>query len=154
MTPDTLQQELLDIFQLYSEYSQKSFAHNYDGLTLNEIHSIHYVGILEKPNVTCLSSHMHITKGAVTKIMKRLQTQGYVEDYRLETNKKEKYFKLTHNGEEMFQKHKSIHAENFEKDKAIFNYFNQDDRNTIHNFLNSLKNHLKEKNDLATRSLR
>lgn len=61
----------------------------------SETHCIDYIGRLELPNVTKIAEHMGMTRGAISKMTKKLLAKGLIEKYTLESNKKEVYFKLT-----------------------------------------------------------
>ena len=59
----------------------------------SETHCIDYIGRLELPNVTKIAEHMGMTRGAISKMTKKLLAKGLIEKYTLESNKKEVYFK-------------------------------------------------------------
>lgn len=145
VTSDNMLRELIDIFQLYIEYSEKSFMGNYSNLNINEVHAIQYIGSAEMPNVTQITEYLKITKGAVTKITKKLITNGYLTSYQIEGNRKEKYFKLTDKGQIIFNKHERIHMEAFQRDRKIFDQFDDDAKHVIFEFLNVLKSDLSNK---------
>lgn len=144
-TGTQMTRELTEIFQLYIEYSDKTFKGNYSNLNINEVHAIQYIGSSQRPNVTQITEHLKITKGAVTKITKRLITNGYLSSYQIEGNRKEKYFELTDKGQIIFDKHEKIHAEAFEKNMRIFDQFNDDAKHVIFDFLKVLKSDLTNK---------
>lgn len=142
---DKLQQMLIEVFQTYIDYSNDSFKVNYGDMNINDVHTVHYIGILENPNVTALATTMKITKGAITKITKKLIAKDYLETYQMASNKKERYFKLTDKGQMLFEKHKSIHQEVFDSDKKIFDLFNEHEKVTIEKFLTELQLQLTNK---------
>ena len=75
----------------------------------SETHCIDYIGRLELPNVTKIAEHMGMTRGAISKMTKKLLTKGLIEKYTLESNKKEVYFKLTDLGKTLFEEHAKRH---------------------------------------------
>lgn len=75
----------------------------------SETHCIDYIGRLELPNVTKVAEHMGMTRGAISKMTKKLLAKGLIEKYTLETNKKEVYFKLTDQGRLLFDEHAKRH---------------------------------------------
>lgn len=146
---DQLQNILINVFQTYIEYSSKSFKANYGDMNINDVHTLHYIGVLDKANVTELALQMKITKSAITKINKRLLNKGLIEAYQVSDNKKEKYFKLTGLGKDLFDKHEIIHVKNFEADRKLFDKFDQEEQVVIEKFLNELQGHLNKKNAFA-----
>lgn len=54
----------------------------------SETHCIDYIGRLELPNVTKVAEHMGMTRGAISKMTKKLLAKGLIEKYTLETNKR------------------------------------------------------------------
>lgn len=80
-----------------------------DEYSITEMHCIDAISKLEHPNVTKLAVSLNMTKGAITKIIKKLLLKSAVSSYEKPTNKKEKYYKLTPVGEEINKKHRKIH---------------------------------------------
>ena len=105
MENEDIFKKLIDIIQLSQEINKKRFQDIYNGLNINEVHTIDYIKKNTSPNVTSISSNLNITRGGATKITKKLISKGYINEYKLEENKKEKYFMLTKSGEEIFIKH-------------------------------------------------
>ena len=50
-------------------------------LGYSEIHTIVAIQELEEANVTAIAEKMHMTKGAISKIIKRLSSLGAIETY-------------------------------------------------------------------------
>ncbi len=137
--------KLNEIFQLFTEFNDKSFKENYSDLNINEVHAIDYIGRTEQANVTKITDHLKITKGGVTKITKKLVAKEYINSYQTEENKKEKYFNLTDKGKEIFRKHKTLHIEAMNRDKIIFENFDENEKKVILKFLDTLKKDFEEK---------
>ena len=55
----------------------------------SETHCIDYIGKTELPNVTKIADNMQMTRGAISKMTKKLLAKGLIEKYSLESNKKE-----------------------------------------------------------------
>lgn len=137
--------KLIEIFQLFTEFNDKNIQDKYNGLNINEVHTIDYIGNSSDPNVTRITQQLKITKGAVTKITKRLIRQGYLDTYQSEDNKKEKYFILTNSGRSIFDQHKNSHNDNIERDAKIFDHFTEKEKIVINRFLDVLKNDFEKK---------
>lgn len=138
-------EKLIQVYQCFEDYSEKHFLENYEDLNINEVHALECIGKMELPNVTKITSSLQITKGAVTKISKKLEKNGFIETYRVEGNKKEKYFRLLKKGQEVFERHERLHSQAVEKDKEIFDRFSEDERKVIDRFLDVLKEDFEEK---------
>ena len=69
----------------------------------SETHCIDFIGRLELPNVTKVAEQMQMTRGAISKMTKKLLAKGLIEKYTLETNRKEVYFRLTDQGKLLFE---------------------------------------------------
>jgi len=137
--------KLIENFQLFTEFNEKGFKQNYSNLNINEVHAIDYIGRTEHANVTKITECLKVTKGAVTKITKKLMDKEYISLYQTEENKKEKYFSLTQKGKEIFIKHKTIHMESIKRDKRIFENFDENEKKVIVRFLDVLKEDFQDK---------
>ncbi len=88
--------------------------------TFSEMHTIDYIGKNERPNVTRIAKHLEMTRGAISKIVKRLIKNNHIESYKIKSNKKEIYFKLTAEGRQIFSEHREIHDKVHKIDSAFF----------------------------------
>lgn len=64
----------------------------------SEVHCIESIGKSVDPNVTKLAESLYMTRGAISKITKKLIKKDVIESYQKPENKKEIYFKLTEQG--------------------------------------------------------
>lgn len=109
-------EKLLDLLIQFLE-AEKLFEKNHKSQTgalfeefsISEMHCVDFVFKTELPNVTKLSEKMNITKGGVSKIIKKLIEKNAIESFSVDTNKKKIYYKLTNKGKEVFKLHKNIH---------------------------------------------
>lgn len=109
-------EKLLDLLIQFLE-AEKLFEKNHKSQTgalfeefsISEMHCVDFIFKTELPNVTKLSEKMNITKGGVSKIIKKLIEKNAIESFFVDTNKKEIYYKLTNKGKEVFKLHKNIH---------------------------------------------
>jgi len=91
--------------------------------TLTEMHCVEKIGKIENPNVTKLATEMNITRGGISRLLKKIRKKGAVETYASDTNKKEVYYRLTPTGRKVFDAHEEIH-ENWRKyDESFFKKF-------------------------------
>ena len=72
--------ELLGLFAKYMEkqevLSKLTESEELHGYNYSEIHTIAAIGDMEFPNVTGISQAMHMTRGAISKITRRLMQNG------------------------------------------------------------------------------
>ncbi len=86
----------------------------------SELNCLDCIGRSENPNVTSLADEMHMTKGAVSKILKKLSEKNAVETYRLDGNRQKIYFRLNDVGLELFNAHRERHRLWEERELAFF----------------------------------
>ena len=108
----------------------------------SEVHCIEYIGRNADPNVTKLAESFYMTRGAISKITKKLMEKGIVESYQKPDNKKEIYFRLTEQGKAIYKIHEDLHKEFQERDKAIFEQVTEEQFDIMLNFVESYGRHL------------
>lgn len=131
------QQRLLQEIALMLEHqdmlSKLTESQCLDEYGYSETHCIDNIGRLELPNVTKIAEQMQMTRGAISKMTKKLLAKGLIEKYTLETNKKEVYFKLTERGKVLFKEHEKRHKQWEKRDMQFLSrLFQRGDR---HRFL-------------------
>ena len=109
----------------------------------SETHCIDYIGRLELPNVTKVAEHMGMTRGAISKMTKKLLAKGLIEKYTLETNKKEVYFKLTDQGRLLFDEHAK-------RDMEFLERYSVEDVRTVSRFMTEFNGYLEEQIEAIT----
>ena len=108
----------------------------------SEKHCIDYIGRLELPNVTKIAEHMGMTRGAISKMTKKLLTKGLIEKYTLESNKKEVYFKLTDLGKTLFEEHAKRHKRWEKRDMEFLSHYSTEDVKTVYRFMKEFNHYL------------
>jgi DNA-binding MarR family transcriptional regulator len=109
-----------------------------DDLSLAEVHCIDCIGSTEQPNVTRIASNMRLTRGAVSKISKKLLAKALIEDYQDPGNKKEVYFRLTESGRAVFGKHRGIHKDVQKAWQSLFERYSDAEQEAIRRFLSDV----------------
>lgn len=112
------------------------------GYTNSEVHCITYLGRNADSNVTKLAESLFMTRGAVSKITKKLLQKGLIEGYQKPENKKEVYFRLTDQGNEVYKIHEGLHREFQERDKAVFEQIPEKEFDIILSFVEQYNRHL------------
>lgn len=137
--------QLIKLFEKYEITMKNESALNLSGTSYSEVHTLDLIGRTEMPNVKFLSEEMRFTKGAISKITKKLMDRGFITSFKKEDNKKEIYFRLTESGNIVFEKHKTFHEEGIERDQEIFTDFNESEREVILKFMNKVIENLEER---------
>ncbi|HEY4399602.1 MAG TPA: MarR family transcriptional regulator [Lactobacillaceae bacterium] len=112
--------EMADLFGKISAYNKPIMERVFADLTLSEIETIELIATIEDANVTKLAEKSYMTRGAISKMAKKMQAKNLIETYQHASNKKEIYFRLTPAGEAIEQQHRQMHAEFFKRDQVVF----------------------------------
>lgn len=110
----------------------------------SETHCIDFIGRLELPNVTKVAEHMRMTRGAISKMTKKLLAKGLIEKYTLETNKKEVYFRLTEQGKVLFDEHAKRHERWEKRDMEFLAKYPREKVVTVYEFMQEFNDYLEE----------
>ncbi|WP_430534841.1 MarR family transcriptional regulator [Listeria rocourtiae] len=112
------------------------------GYKSSEVHCVEYIGKNNDPNVTKLAASFYMTRGAISKLTKKLIEKNLIESYQKADNKKEIYFRLTSKGKEVFDIHETLHQEFQARDKAIFDQVTEEQFDGVLCFLEKYSQHL------------
>ncbi len=113
-----------------------------DAYGYSETHCIDYIGRLELPNVTKVAEHMGMTRGAISKMTKKLLAKGLIEKYTLETNRKEIYFRLTEEGKLLFEEHAKRHRLWEKRDRNFLSRYSKEEVGTVYRFMREYNGYL------------
>ncbi|KWU67721.1 MarR family transcriptional regulator [Priestia megaterium] len=111
--------------------------------TLSEIELIENISLIPNANVTKLAAASYMTRGAISKLTKKLIAKNMIESYQSVENKKEIYFRLTTNGQKINDVHQELHQSFLERDKEVFKYMTDEEFDTIFRFIGRYRHHLK-----------
>lgn len=120
--------------------SEKLHSYRY-----SEIGVIIAIGTLKSPNVTEIARKQKMTKGAVSKITKRLAAKGDIEIYSLPDNNQKVFFKLTEKGRVLFEEHEKRHTMWLQRDLQFLDQFSDSDLEKISCFMDCYNEYLGEK---------
>lgn len=109
---------------------------------VSEIHCIDFIGKIENPNVTKISENMNMTRGAISKICKKLLNNKLIDKYKKPENDKEIYFKLTKSGEELYKRHEIKHKKWEERNNNFFKNVDREEQEIVASFLKKFNNFL------------
>lgn len=108
----------------------------------SEVHFIEYIGCNAEANVTKLAEAFYMTRGAISKLAKKLTEKGIIESYRKPDNKKEIYFTLTSQGETVHKIHEDLHRKFRKRDKAVFEQITAEQFDSMLAFAQRYSDHL------------
>ena len=98
-------------------------------------------GVCHDPKI---AEQMQMTRGAISKMTKKLLAKGLIEKYTLETNKKEVYFKLTERGKVLFKEHEKRHKQWEKRDMQFLSRYSKEETDTILKFMQEFNVYLDE----------
>lgn len=112
------------------------------GYKPSEVHCIEYIGKNVDSNVTKLAEAFFMTRGAISKLTKKLIKRGIIECYQKPDNKKEIYYKLTKEGTAVFNIHEGLHTEFSNRDKVVFEQLTETQFDSLLKFAANYNKHL------------
>ena len=125
-------EELLQLVLEYTNLSDESDKlHSRDtlsGYDNSELNCLDAIGRIEQPNVTALAEEMRMTKGAISKILRKLSDKGAVEPYQLGSNRQKIFYRLTGAGQVLFDEHRERHRGWEERELSFFRSLPEDER--------------------------
>lgn len=98
------------LFNRYMELSKKTYEYC-KGVSLypSEIHTISFIAESSTVNLTDISNYLGMSRGAITKMIGKLEKMGLLERYKYYPNQKEIYVHLTPLGVEAYEGHVRYH---------------------------------------------
>ncbi len=132
---------LLERQDMLSKLTESSCLDEYG---YSETHCIDFIGRLEMPNVTKVAEHMRMTRGAVSKMTKKLSAKGLIEKYTVESNKKEIYFRLTDRGRVLFEEHAKRHRLWEKRDMEFLAGYRKEEIEAVYQFMKEFNGYLEQ----------
>lgn len=140
--------KLMNLFAKYMEkqeiLSKLTEDEKLHGYNYSEIHTIAAIGDLSEPNVTGIANYMNVTRGAISKITKKLLKQKMIEAYQIDGNKQKIFFKLTEDGQFLYEEHKKRHNLWIKRDEAFVKRFDKETVANIEKFMFAFNEYLEE----------
>jgi len=131
-----------EIYEKEETLGKIAFKGEYEKYGVSEIHCIDFIGKIENPNVTKISESMNMTRGAISKICKRLLNSKLIDKYKKPDNDKEIYFKLTELGEKLYKHHEIKHKQWEERNNKFFKNIDKKEQEVVASFLKKFNNYL------------
>lgn len=140
---------LLDLLLEYTNLAEiNDDIHNVPelaGYDNSELNCLDCIGRMENPNVTSIAEAMNMTKGAISKIIRKLSDKGTLADYQLDGNRQKVYYTLSDKGKALFAAHEARHNQWHEREIAFFRTLSEADREGAIRFLNAYIHELNER---------
>lgn len=133
-----------DLFNKMAWINKSKMEGSLKGYKPSEVHCIDSIGKNVDANVTKLAVSLYMTRGAISKITKKLINRGLIETYQKSNNKKEIYFRLTEQGEVIYKIHEELHKEFQERDKVVFEQITEQQLESLLSFVEKYSRHLDE----------
>jgi DNA-binding MarR family transcriptional regulator len=92
--------------------------------------------------VTKLAESFYMTRGAITKVTRKLIKKGIIKSFQKPDNKKEIYFYLTGQGKGIYKIHETLHKEFQKRDKAVFEQVTDKQFDSMLSFVKTYSRHL------------
>ncbi|OBZ19513.1 MarR family transcriptional regulator [Bacillus sp. FJAT-27264] len=142
---DKEEQVIISFRDLYNKIAWVNRLKLEDSLrnyTFSEVGCIEYIGDNADSNVTKLAEYLYMTRGALSKMTKKLIEKGLIESYQKPDNKKEIYFRLTEQGQVIYNVHEEMHKKFIERDKVVFEHITAVQFDSILGFMKKYDRHL------------
>ena len=141
-----MNRDLMNLFVQYMEkqeiLSKLTENEKLHGYNYSEIHTIAAIGDLAEPNVTQIAKYMNVTRGAISKITKKLLEQNLIEAYQLEDNKQKIFFRLTESGQFLYDEHAKRHNLWMKRDSAFIEQFDSETVEQVERFMKAFNDYL------------
>ncbi|MGG3694361.1 MarR family transcriptional regulator [Heyndrickxia ginsengihumi] len=131
-----------DLFNKMAWLNKPKMERCLKGYKPSEVHCIEFIEKNRNTNVTKLAESLYMTRGAISKMTKKLIEKGLIESYQKPENKKEIYFRLTEKGKEIYKIHEELHKEFLERDKAVFEQVSEEQFDIMISFAERYNRHL------------
>lgn len=129
----------LDKQDLLRKLTENDKLHDYG---YSEVHTIAAIGDLEEPNVTNISKFLNMTRGGVSKIVKKLISSGLVTSEQRGDNQQKIFYNLTETGKFLYDEHAKTHKLWQERDEEFLNRFKDEELMTIVEFMTEFNDYL------------
>ncbi|MDT8715727.1 MarR family transcriptional regulator [Clostridium sp. 19966] len=139
---DQVKMNFRDLFNKLAWLNKLKMEEKLKGYKSSEIHCIEYIGRNADSNVTKLAESLYMTRGAISKVTKKLMEKSVIESYQKSDNKKEIYFRLTEQGKVLYKIHDELHKEFQQRDKVVFQQVTEEQFDSMLSFLEKYSRHL------------
>lgn len=116
----------------------------YNGIELypSEIHTLVFIYENKDINLTSIAQKLGVTKGAIFKIINKLEDKQLLSRYKKSDNNKNTYFEVTQMGILACEGHEIFHKTVFGDPSNVFTQFTNENKDVILGFLQLSKDYL------------
>ncbi|MCR6546656.1 MarR family transcriptional regulator [Dehalobacterium formicoaceticum] len=140
--PEILLSKYLEMHDKDDILTKSDSRYLIEGYGVSETNCVDKIGVLDQPNVTKIAKELNLSRGAVSKIIKKLISSGDVVSYQNPGNKKEIYYQLTEKGQLLFIEHQKRHESWKERQLKFFENMQQDELAVVCNFFTEFNKNL------------
>lgn len=115
------------------------------GYDHSELNCLQCIGAMENPNVTTIAEQMHMTRGAISKIVQKLSEKGAITSYQLPGNRQKVFYTLTGLGRTLFDVHGVRHEEWRQEELRFYDSVDEEILDTVIAFMDELNGYLLER---------
>lgn len=137
-----LSEQVADLYNKLSWLNRLKLADQLKGMNPSEVHLIEAIEKYPELNMTGLAEHFYLTKGAVSKIVRKLVKKEMITGYHKPANKKEIFFKLTAKGRRVFAIHERLDQEFRDRDQVVYDEISDADFQKLLHFVELYNQHL------------
>lgn len=131
---------LLDAVEQFNRYDKKARTFGTDQeLFVSEIHLMDFIGSHENCCISEIAKSTHVTKGAVSQMVKKLEKKGYLSKAEDPDNRSRVIVRLTQKGDKAFAEHRRYHKELEKKVSAVLKKYGDRQRSVISEFLQEIQ---------------
>ncbi|MCD8027686.1 MAG: winged helix DNA-binding protein [Erysipelotrichaceae bacterium] len=134
-----LMKEHLDKQELLTKMTEADILHEYG---YSEIHTLMAIGDFKSPNVTEISKYMDMSKGGISKVIKRLILHGLIESYQQTDNHQKIFYRLTDKGHILYEEHNKCHQQYLDRDAIFLQQYSESDLQQIVSFMSAYNKYL------------
>ena len=131
-----------ELFNKMAWLNKVKMEESLKGFKAAEVHYIECIGKNDDSNVTQLAESLYMTRGAISKMTRKLIEKGIIESYQKPDNKKEIYFRLTSYGKEVYTIHDTLHKQFQQRDQVVFDQITAEQFDSMLQFIENYKKHL------------
>ena len=139
----------MDLLNLFKEYADKQeiLTKLKEDVSLrkyssSELHIVAAIGDLAQPNVTALANYLSMTRGGISKNIKKLMAAGLITAYQCDGNTKKIYYRLTEAGRSVYERHAKAHTAWLERDRKFLSGFEDEQLLKVADFMEKYIRHI------------
>lgn len=138
----------MGVANTYMELTKKTerTKRSYNGIELfpSEIHTLVFIKDNSELNLTDMARKLGVTKGAIFKIIQKLEKKELLTRYKKSDNVKNTYFKITEKGMAAYEGHELFHKDFFCEPSTEFSQFIEKNEDVILKMFDFTKEYLSE----------